>query len=293
MFRYAGGMMVTPGSRWTPERAVVPPGTTLQGAPESAAARAPGLPSRSSRPYATRSRAARMGPSRKSRIPGMRKPSRMPAFTQLLTRQPPAAVGSGSAARTSPASRAATSRAMTSVATLVQLRAGRLAGRRPAVGERRHVLPEPGSDDRQQLGHAATRVEVLGVADVGSSAVGSSPSAVDHAEQAGSLLIRERQQRLTQDILDEAHLRQRGLHGHRVGADEVDAHQVQQSLVERSCAVPVASTRQGTQPRHLGGDLVGGHGDDPITTEGQQRVRPGIVARTAPRTRRAGRAGWS
>ena len=64
MLRYAGGMMVTPGSRWTPDRTVVPPGTTRQGAPLAAAARAPGLSRMSRTPYATRSRAARIGPSR-------------------------------------------------------------------------------------------------------------------------------------------------------------------------------------------------------------------------------------
>ena len=93
-FRYEGGMTTTPSPRWTPRLTAVPPGTIRHGPP-----------ARSVRGgTAARSRKVR-GPTVQSTEIRSAKRARIAAFTSGRTRQPSAAVGSGSAARRRPASR--------------------------------------------------------------------------------------------------------------------------------------------------------------------------------------------
>ena len=97
-----GGMITTPGPRWTPARTLVPPGTMRHGRPTARAASASG-PSRrrlGGRPARSRNRSA--PPRSQVDVSRSRKQARIAAFTAGSVRQPAGAVGSGTAARRVP-----------------------------------------------------------------------------------------------------------------------------------------------------------------------------------------------
>src|SRR5258705_6005461 len=90
---YIGGMQMTPGARYAPSRMADPPGTTRT--PLAGSIRFIGsvsLSKKDHRPFATPM----------STTSPKRNPSRMPCYTQTLTRQPVGDDASGSAERTVP-----------------------------------------------------------------------------------------------------------------------------------------------------------------------------------------------
>src|SRR4051794_16572455 len=89
---YIGGMHVTPRPTKEPSRMLEPPGTIRT--PASGPICLSG--------YVDLSKNGKLPPPVISTIPPMRKPRRIPFFTQLFTRQPDGCDGSGSAARTAP-----------------------------------------------------------------------------------------------------------------------------------------------------------------------------------------------
>src|SRR5436853_6462008 len=89
---YIGGMQVTPRPTKQPSLILEPPGTIL--IPASAPICFSG--------YVDLSKKGKLPPSVMSTMPPIRKPRRIPFFTQLFTRQPDDCAESGSAARTAP-----------------------------------------------------------------------------------------------------------------------------------------------------------------------------------------------
>ncbi len=268
----------------------MPPGTTRQGAPAAVAARDAGAVEQvdgaeggaiTSRPGWDRRGSSVM--------PGKRKASRMAALTQASTRQPPGAAGSGPAART-----------LAELQSVEDLGHEGLGGRHelvvgasPAAAAQaaRHAPPRApavpcaGDGVVERRRHAAT-------ACVGLARRGPGPPRT--ARSAAALGLSERQQRLAQDVLDEAHLRQRRLDRHRVGAHEVDAHEVAGSARGAAGPWPSRPRRAAAHRRAMTvGHLVGGHRDDAVAAEGQQRAASSCHRPRGPRSPPVGRAGWS
>ena len=165
-----------------------------------------------------------------------RKPSRMPCFTQTLTRQPVGDDGIGLGGAHAPGR---------------QLRAQpreRLAGR---------VLRRGGAllEERGDLLLARSRHDARAAA----------PSRRSCCSTRHHLLARRRARRHQRQpiaLLDEPHRRHRRLARDRIGLDEVDLDERQQPVVQLARAGEVALLAQLDDLRHLRRRLVRGHRDD-------------------------------
>ena len=147
-----------------------------------------------------------------STMPPMRKPSRMPFFTQAFTRQPVAMAASGSAARMRPV----VQRGLELVEQVGSARRCTSAG---LSSKRRSISACNGHSPR-----AARRLPAPSRSSPDWPALGG------HHRQAA-------------DRLEQPHQRHRGLHRNRIRLDEVDVHQ-RQELRAGSRARPAKSPRR-------------------------------------------------
>ncbi len=165
-------------------------------------------------------------------------------MTSRRTRQPPAAEGSGSAARIRPLSRSSSS-----VASSIA-REGDHATASCAWPAIRPPDASTRPADAEDLGQLSARPVV------------------------------EREERRPDRIaVEEAHHRQGRFDRDRVrAAAEVREEQRQPAFVVAPRAVPVARPGGGAESRHLPGDLVRGDRHDAVAAQGEDRQRPGVVA---------------
>ena len=173
-----------------------------------------------------------------------RKPSRMPCFTQALTRQPVGDDGIG-------------------------LRRAHLAGRQlVAQAQERlaRLLPRRAASLLEESGDA--RVDEIRSSDVAGSCSArlttraAAPSIFSCCRTRIDLLARggaRRHQRQTIALLEQPHRRHRRLYGNRIRFDEVDLHERQQPRVQPARAGVVAALRHLDDLRHLGRRRVRRH----------------------------------
>ena len=186
-----------------------------------------------------------------------RKPSRMPCFTQALTRQPVGLrrIGLGGAHVAGATARRAAART------------------RRAPPSRSAVAPGANSSSMS----VSSRVRC----DAPSASTLQQSPRLDRApaESSSATRGRGRHHRQPVHLLEQAHRRHRRLHRNRVRLDEVDVHQRQ----ERACASARAAAKSPRSARfdhlrHLGRHLVRRHRDDAAAADRHQRQRHRIVA---------------
>ena len=132
-----------------------------------------------------------------------RNPTRMPCFTQVLTRQPVGADASGSAARTRPADSSSRSCANTDSAL--------------ALVCRRALLIQP-LDVFRQLAAPPNRSR----AHPGGRHLSATPSSLSTFSDLRARFRARRHHRQAVGLLEQPHGRHRRLHGNGVGLDEID-----------------------------------------------------------------------
>src|ERR1700741_4755496 len=176
----------------------------------------------------------------------MRKPSRMPFFTQGLARQPDFALGSGSAARISPRFNPC----LNSSKSL----------------ESASVYSDGGSSNSRSIGERSMRLL-------------DQTQGFEHRMDASLVFRFRRSQRETPDRLQQPHLRHGGLHGNRIRFDEVDLHQREVPAMELTSCFYVTAQGQVRQAGSRRWNFVRNNGDYPASAESGYGQSDGIIPR--------------
>src|SRR6266850_1464008 len=249
---YIGGMQMTPGARYAPSRMADPPGTTRT--PLAGSIRFIGsvsLSKKDQRPFATPM----------STTSPKRNPSRMPCFTQTLTRQPVGDDASGSAERTVPSESSSRRRRNAS-------RASSRGAFEPCSNRRvmrsARVLMNPWGEPSRLASYTRRRSKHLQV--------------LQHAHHLLARGRARRDHRQPVVLLEQPHRRHRRLHRHWVGLDEVHLAERQQPRVQAARRRVVVVLGQLHDVRHLRRRHVRRHRDDAAAAHRHRGHRQRVVA---------------
>src|SRR5579872_6688604 len=190
-------------------------------------------------------RAPAAAPRDISTVAPIRNPSRMPFFTQALTRQPFGALASGSAARTSPALSAS------------------LNCRNNATCFSEY---EPGFSSKSRS-ISACSISLPDQAD-----------AFEHAANLCHVLHLWRDERQAPDGLKQTHRSHGGFHGNRIRFDEVHLHQREEAPVNFARGLEIVRSTEMRELSHFSGNFIRYNRDYSTPAERHQRHRHGIVA---------------
>src|SRR5262245_51758783 len=167
-----------------------------------------------------------------STIAPMRKPSKMPFFTQVLTRQPVGEDGSSSAARTSP----------------------RLSA----------SLKARNSARCSSVYCAGGASKSCSICDGCMHSLSDQPQRFQHTANACLVCRAWRNERKAPDRLQQAHLCHCGFHRTGIRLHEIDFHERQITAVQLARASEISADGQASEPRHLCGNFIGDNRDDAV-----------------------------